>query len=137
MIEMGVEPYLLASTLKCTVAQRLVRRLCTNCRKLVSANDFEKKIIGAEKIYKSVGCDKCNDTGYYGRLALHEVLRVKKSVRDLILYSRDLDKIREAALKAGLETLADDGIEKVRAGLTTLEEVQRILGEELFLIRNA
>ena len=137
MIEMGVEPYLLASTLKCTVAQRLVRRLCTDCRNLVSTNDFEKKIIGADKIYKSVGCDKCNGTGYYGRLALHEVLRVKKSVRDLILYSRDLDKIREAALKAGLETLADDGIEKIRAGLTTLEEVQRILGEELFLIRNA
>ena len=132
MIEMGVEPYLLASTLKCVVAQRLVRQLCPHCKKLTIANDFEKKIICAEKIYKAVGCKECSGTGYYGRLALHEILIVEKSVRDLILYSRDLDKIREAAINAGLEPLAVDGIEKIRAGLTTLEEVHRVLGDELF-----
>ena len=135
MIEMGVEPYLLASTLKCVVAQRLVRQLCPHCKNLVVANDFERKIICAEKIYKPIGCEICGGTGYFGRLALHEILRVEKSVRDLILYSRDLDKIRDAAFNAGLETLANDGIEKVCAGLTTLEEVQRILGEELFAMR--
>ena len=133
MIEMGVEPYLLASTLKCVVAQRLVRQLCPHCKKLIETNDYEKKFICAEEIYKPVGCEHCGGTGYLGRLALHEILQVKKSVRDLILYSKDLDKIRATALESGLETLAVDATEKIRAGLTTLEEVQRVLGEENFL----
>ena len=132
MIEMGVEPYLLASTLKCVVAQRLVRQLCPHCKRLTVSDDFERKIIGAEKIYKAVGCEKCNGTGYFGRLALHEILKVKKPLRDLILYSRDLDKIRATASKCGLESLKVDGVKKIRAGLTTLDEVQRILGSEYF-----
>ena len=132
MIEMGVEPYLLASTLKCVVAQRLVRQLCPHCKRLTDSDDFEKKFVGVDKVFKAEGCDKCNGTGYFGRLALHEILRVKKSVRDLILYSRDLDKIRETALANGLDTLKVDGIKKIRAGLTTLAEVQRILGVEEF-----
>ena len=129
---MGVEPYLLASTLKCVVAQRLVRQLCPHCKRLTDSDDFEKKFVGVDKIFKAEGCDTCNGTGYFGRLALHEILRVKKSVRDLILYSRDLDKIRETALANDLETLKVDGIKKIRAGLTTLAEVQRILGVEEF-----
>ena len=133
MIEMGVEPYLLASTLKCVVAQRLARQLCPHCKKLSDANDFERKIINRDKIYKAVGCEICGGTGYFGRIAIHEILRVKKSVRDLILYSRDLDKIRDAALAGGLETLAVDGVSKIHEGLTTLEELQRILGAELFM----
>ena len=76
-------------------------------------------------------CTKCGGTGFYGRLALHEILSVDKDIRALILTSRDLDKIREAALKNGLKTLAADGLEKVRAGLTTLEEVRGILGSEV------
>lgn len=131
MIEMGVEPYLLASTLKGVVAQRLVRRLCPNCKKLAAANEVEEKIIGAKKVYNAVGCEKCGGTGFYGRQALHEILSVDKNIRSLILTSRDLDKIREAALKNGLKTLATDGLEKVRAGLTTLEEVRGILGGEV------
>ena len=132
IIEMGVEPYLLASTLKCVVAQRLVRQLCPHCKRLTVSDDFERKIIGAEKIYKAVGCEKCNGTGYFGRLALHEILKVNKPIRDLILYSRDLDKIRATALECGLESLKVDGVKKIRAGLTSLDEVQRILGEEYF-----
>lgn len=128
MIEMGVEPYLLASTLKGIVAQRLVRRLCTDCRKKFAANDAEKKILDVEEIYKPVGCDKCGGTGYFGRIALHEILSVDKVLRELILKSRDLDKIREAAVRSGLKSLQEDGFEKVRAGLTTLEEVQATLG---------
>ena len=133
MIEMGVEPYLLASTLKGVVAQRLVRRLCPSCKKLVAANEVEEKIIGAKKVYNAVGCEKCGGTGFYGRLALHEILSVDKNIRALILNSRDLDKIRETALSGGLKTLAADGLEKVRAGLTTLEEVRGILGGEVKL----
>ena len=131
MIEMGVEPYLLASTLKGTVAQRLVRRLCS-CKKKFAANDLEQKILGAKEIYKPVGCEKCNGTGFFGRMALHEILRVEKNLRELILNSRDLDKIRSTALANGMKTLLADGIEKVRLGLTTLEEVQLALGESIF-----
>lgn len=131
MIEMGVEPYLLASTLKGVVAQRLVRRLCPACKKLVAANEVEEKIIGAKKVYNAVGCEKCGGTGFYGRQALHEILSVDKNIRALILTSRDIDKIREEALSGGLKTLAADGLEKVRAGLTTLEEVRGILGGEV------
>lgn len=130
MIEMGVEPYLLASVLKCVVAQRLVRRLCPHCKELKVANEIERELIGAEEIFQPVGCAECNGTGYLGRLALHEVLRVGKSLRDVILNERDLDKIRAVALNAGLETLRADGVAKIRAGLTTLEEVRSVLGED-------
>ena len=111
MIEMGVEPYLLASTLKGVIAQRLVRRVCPNC--------------------KAAGCEKCGGTGFFGRIALHEILRVDRKIRELILYSRDLEKIRESALAGGLKNLAADGFEKVRAGLTTSEEIDRILGGDV------
>ena len=131
MIEMGVEPYLLASTLKGVVAQRLVRKLCPHCKKSVPATDIEFKKFGVEKIYKPVGCEKCGGTGFFGRIALHEILRVDKNISELILYSRDLEKIRQTSLSNGLKTLAADGIEKVRAGLTTLEELQIILGDEV------
>lgn len=125
MIEMGVEPYLLASVLKCVVAQRLVRRLCPECKKISESNETEFKILGAEKIFKPVGCEHCGGTGFFGRIALHEILLVEKNLRDLILNSRDLDKIRSTALENGLKTLTEDGLEKVREGLTTLEEVQK------------
>ena len=117
MLEMGVEPYLLAATLKGVVAQRLVRRLCPHCKKIL-----------ADGTFKAVGCEHCRGTGYSGRIALHEILSVDKNLRNLILNSRDLDEIKNFALEAGLKTLTDDANEKVRAGLTTLEEVRRVLG---------
>ncbi|MBD3879432.1 MAG: Flp pilus assembly complex ATPase component TadA [Quinella sp. 1Q5] len=110
MLEMGVEPYLLAATLNGVVAQRLVRKICKQC--------------------KGIGCENCRGTGYSGRIALHEILCVDKNLRNLILNSRDLDEIKTSALEAGLKTLADDAHEKIRAGLTTLEEVRRVLGED-------
>ena len=110
MLEMGVEPYLLAATLNGVVAQRLVRRICPRCQ--------------------SKGCEHCRGTGYSGRIALHEILRVDKELRNLILNSRDLDEIKTCALEAGLKTLAGDALEKIRAGLTTPEEVRRVLGDD-------
>ena len=133
MIEMGVEPYLLASTLKGIVAQRLVRRLCTHCRKKIAANELEKKFLGVEEIFKPAGCEKCGGTGFFGRIALHEILIIDKNIRELILNSRDLDKIRAVALEGGLKTLFVDGAEKIRNGLTTFEELQKVLGETDFL----
>ena len=117
MLEMGVEPYLLAATLSGVVAQRLVRRLCPRCKRLCTDGTFE-----------AVGCSDCRGTGYSGRIALHEILRVDKNLRSLILSSRNLDEIRMHALESGLKTLADDAHEKVLAGLTSIAEVQRVLG---------
>jgi len=131
LVEMGVEPYLLASTLQGIVAQRLVRRLCLNCRKKVASSVAEKKFLGVDEVYKPVGCEKCGGTGFLGRIALHEILLVDKTLRELILKSRDLDKIRAAATAGGLKTLRDDGLEKVRAGVTTPEEVQIISSDSL------
>lgn len=130
MIEMGVEPYLLASTLKGTIAQRLVRRLCPKCKKIIPANDIEVRIIDAGSVYKPVGCEHCGGTGFFGRIALHEILRVDKDIRELILNSRNIDEIRAKAVDNGLKTLAEDGVEKIRDGITTLDELQRILGED-------
>lgn len=117
MLEMGVEPYLLAATLKGVVAQRLVRRLCTRCRKICADGTFE-----------AVGCEHCRGTGYSGRIALHEILNVDKNLRNLIRTSRDLDEIKTSAIDGGLKTLAEDALEKVRAGLTTISEIRRVLG---------
>ena len=119
MLEMGVEPYLLAATLKGVVAQRLVRRLCPHCKKILADGTFE-----------AVGCEHCRGTGYSGRIALHEILCVDKNFRPFIRTSRDLDEIKNSALEAGLKTLADDALEKVHAGLTTLDEVRRVLGAD-------
>ena len=126
MLEMGVEPYLLAATLNGVVAQRLVRRLCPRCKKLCAADDLERQLTGATQLYKAVGCSECRGTGYSGRLALHEILRVDKNLRQLIRTSRDLDEIRTSALESGLKVLADDALEKIRAGLTTLAEARRV-----------
>jgi len=120
MLEMGVEPYLLAATLNGVVAQRLVRKLCPHCKKILADGTFE-----------AVGCEHCRGTGYRGRIALHEILRVDKNLRSLIRTSRDLDEIRTAALDSGLKTLAVDALEKVRAGLTTPAEIHRVLNSDL------
>ena len=117
MLEMGVEPYLLAATLNGVVAQRLVRRLCPHCKKIAPDGTF-----------KAIGCEHCRSTGYSGRIALHEILRVDKNLRGLIRTSHDLDEIRASAIDGGLQTLKDDALEKVRAGLTTIDEVRRVLG---------
>ena len=117
LLEMGVEPYLLAATLNGVVAQRLVRRLCPHCKKIAPDGTF-----------KAIGCGKCRSTGYSGRIALHEILRVDKNLRGLIRTSHDLDEIKASAIDGGLKTLKDDALEKVRAGLTTIDEVRRVLG---------
>ena len=117
MLEMGVEPYLLSATLNGVIAQRLVRKLCPHCKQ-----------IREDGTYSAGGCENCRSTGYSGRLALHEIFRVDKNLRALILNSRNLDEIRSAAIENGLKTLADDAHEKIRAGLTTVDEIQRVLG---------
>ena len=128
LVDMGVEPYLVASSLEAVLAQRLVRVLCPHCKQpdnSQTAQQFKMKLgIAAEKtIFKSVGCRECRNTGFFGRHAIFEWMDTDEEIRRLILESASTDQIRAAARKAGMRTLAEDGWRLVTAGITTVEEV--------------
>ncbi|MBA9084231.1 type IV pilus assembly protein PilB [Fontibacillus solani] len=128
--DMGVESYLIASSLIGVVAQRLVRRVCNDCKQQVAPTDQEAVFLksrGAhpEVLYRGRGCGSCNRTGYRGRVAIHEVLFINNEIRELINSSASLNELREAAARQGMIQLMDDGIDKVIQGITTLQEVLR------------
>jgi len=128
LVDMGVEPYLVASSLEAVLAQRLVRVLCPHCKQpdtSATAQSFKTKLgIAADKIiFKSVGCRECRNTGFFGRHAIFEWMDTDEEIRQLILKSASTDQIRAAARKGGMRTLAEDGWRLVAAGVTTVEEV--------------
>jgi len=137
LMDMGVEPFLLASTLNLIMAQRLVRRICLNCRYSVEyTTDEIKKIIGVDakkyfpekttRLYKAKGCEICNHTGFKGRIAVLEMIRVSEAMRDLIERIPSSQDIWELARSEGARTFFEDGINKVLLGVTTLEELLRV-----------
>lgn len=134
LYKMGIEPFLIAYAINLIVAQRLIRRLCNNCKKKVV--NFDEEVMNAAglniaewrnyTIYQAVGCDQCNHTGYKGRIAIHEALYFTKEIRHIIVRAGeeiDEEKIREQARKDGTLTLREAGFEKVKMGLTSIEEV--------------
>jgi type II secretion system protein E len=128
LVDMGVEPYLVASSLEAVLAQRLVRLLCKQCKAedhSPAAQSFKEQVgIPANAvIYKSVGCRECRQTGFFGRHAIFEWMDSDNEIRQLILKSGSSDQIRDAARRAGMRTLAEDGWRLVRMGITTVEEV--------------
>ena len=128
LVDMGVEPYLVASSLEAVLAQRLVRVLCKHCKQpddSARAQQFKIKLgIPADKIiFKSVGCRECRNTGFFGRHAIFEWMDTDEEIRQLILKSASTDQIRAAARKGGMRTLAEDGWRMVANGITTVEEV--------------
>jgi type II secretion system protein E len=128
LVDMGVEPYLVASSLEAVLAQRLVRVLCKHCKQpdnTPTALALKEQIgIPANAvIYKSVGCRECRNTGFYGRHAIFEWMDSDNEIRQLVLKSASSDQIRDAARKQGMKTLAEDGWRMVRMGMTTVEEV--------------
>jgi general secretion pathway protein E len=128
LVDMGVEPYLVASSLESVLAQRLVRVLCKHCKQpdnSPTALAFKAKLgIAADKtIFKSVGCRECRNTGFFGRQAIFEWMDTDEEIRQLILKSASTDQVRAAARKAGMRALAEDGWRLVAAGVTTVEEV--------------
>lgn len=134
LIDMGVEPFLLSSVLRAVVAQRLVRRLCPNCREAYVPTEaqlaadfglFADEFRGHE-IYKPVGCDECMGTGYRGRMAIYEIMELTDATKSLVLNTADSNQIREQAVKDGMETLLQNGCAKARDGLTTLAEILRV-----------
>ena len=128
LVDMGVEPYLVASSLEAVLAQRLVRVLCPHCKQPDTserAQAFKLKLgISADRIiYKSIGCRECRNTGFFGRHAIFEWMDTNEEIRQLILKSASTDQIRAAARRDGMRTLAEDGWRLVAAGVTTVEEV--------------
>jgi type II secretion system protein E len=128
LVDMGVEPYLVASSLEAVLAQRLVRVLCTHCKQpddSPTAQAFKAQvgIPATTTIYKSVGCRECRNTGFYGRHGIFEWMDTTNELRQLILKNTSSDQLRDAAHRGGMRTLAEDGWRLVRMGITTVEEV--------------
>lgn len=142
--DMKVEPFLVASTVNIIIAQRLVRAICTSCKveEKMSLAEIVKhfptaiveKYLGKGPdvtIHRGSGCKICRHTGYVGRIGLFEVLEVSKNIRKLISEKADSDLIAQAAKAEGMKTMLEDGLEKVAAGMTTIEEVIRVTKVEL------
>jgi general secretion pathway protein E len=134
LLDLGVENFLLSSTIRGILAQRLIRKICPACRCIDTsmANRDELRACGIEAdvpLYRGSGCEKCANTGFYGRNGIFELLVVDDGLRKLILRNADANEIRQAARKHGMRTLLEDGADKVKAGITTLSEVFRVTQE--------
>jgi len=129
LVDMGVEPFLLSSSLLAVIAQRLVRVLCPSCKEERPATPEEKAHFSGEapeSLWKGVGCPRCLGTGYRGQIGVFEFMRVDQEMRTLLLKSPDASTIRRHALSMGMITLKEDGIRKAASGITSLEEVIRV-----------
>ena len=135
LIEMDIEPFLVGSALDCVVAQRLARRLCDKCKEPQDISSAELLALGfpdrvldaTQPFFRPVGCTACSGTGYRGRLALHEVMAVSEQIERLAVARASSAEIGRVAESEGMITLRQDGWAKVRAGLTSLDEVLRVV----------
>jgi type IV pilus assembly protein PilB len=132
-LNMGVEPYNFVSSLNCVLAQRLVRLLCQTCKRPYKPSDqdlFDSGLrpedVREHQLYRYVGCDACNHTGYRGRTAIHELLDMSDTVREMIIERRPGSEIRRQAESEGLSSLRTSAVKKVFAGVTTLHEINRV-----------
>ena len=136
LTEMGIEPFLTASAVDCVLAQRLARRLCKDCKEPYTAtkemlrkNDFPPEICERDDVvlYRHKGCSRCNNTGYRGRLGLYEVMIVSEAIRRLTVERKSADEISRVAAAEGMKSLREDGMEKVLQGMTSVEEIARVI----------
>ncbi|MDD6548937.1 GspE/PulE family protein [Blautia massiliensis (ex Durand et al. 2017)] len=131
MADMGVERYLIADSVVGVIAQRLVRKLCPHCRKKRLATEEEKRLLKQDtykemEIYEPTGCDLCNHTGYFGRTGVFEIMEVNEEIRDLIAEGGSSEELENAAKRAGMCTLHDNGIRYVLEGITSIEEMLKV-----------
>jgi len=130
LIDMGVEPFLISSTLEAVLGQRLLRRICPNCRKayepteaILSQLEIARRDIGTKQFFYGEGCDTCNQTGYKGRIGIYELMRINDPLRDLINQRAPTVTLKQKAIELGMKTLRLDGLRSIFAGDTTIEEV--------------
>lgn len=134
LLDMGIEPYLIASTVTAFLSQRLVRILCPSCKEkykvepeILSHEGLDPKLFKGKNIFRSKGCPKCQNTGFYDRVGIYEMIKANDTVRKMIVEKQDASFIREKCIEMGMKTLINDGIEKVLQGLTSLDEVLRVI----------
>jgi type IV pilus assembly protein PilB len=134
MVDMGIEPFLISSTVDTIIAQRLVRRLCDSCKAPVPESDAVYATMqikpGEHVLYRHVGCEQCGNTGYRGRSVIYEILKVTAAIRELINRRASHDEIKQQALRTGFKNMFENGVDKVKAGITTLEEVSTVARAE-------
>ena len=131
LIDMGIEPYLVATSVNGVIAQRLVRKICPKCEVQYEASDYEKQILGipVEKVLylrNGMGCPHCNNTGYKGRIGIYEIMEVGRELRDSITRGETSDALRDVAIKNGMSTLRRSCARQVLKGVTTMEELVRV-----------
>ena len=139
LLDMKIEPFLIASTVNIALGQRLVRKICADCKtekqltpdELKSLAEILPKTMNADeqKFYSGTGCAKCNNTGYIGRIGIYEVLLMDDDVRAAVVRKVSADEIKTIAIKNGMTTMVEDGIGKAMAGITTIEEILRVIHE--------
>jgi type IV pilus assembly protein PilB len=132
-LNMGVEPYNFVSALNCILAQRLVRVICSSCRtavhypaEILEASGLDAQQWGPATFYEGVGCIECSGTGYRGRTAIHELLDLSDRIREMILAKKPTSEIRRAAREEGMRFLRESALDKVRSGVTTLKEINKV-----------
>jgi type IV pilus assembly protein PilB len=135
LIEMEVAPYLVASSLDCVVAQRLARRLCDHCKEpyapsqgeLENAGFTEDQVEETKEVFRPAGCTRCGKTGYRGRVALYEIMPISEQIEILTAERKSSEEMKKVAIEQGMVTLHEDGLKKARAGLTSLQEIFRVV----------
>ena len=124
--DMGIESFLITSSVMQVVAQRLVRRICDSCKEeTILVPQFADELGIKGSVYKGKGCSDCNQSGYRGRIGLYEVMTLSEEIKRLIIDRQSVSQIRDLAIAQGMVTLRQDGIAKIKAGVTTVEEVMR------------
>jgi len=136
MIDMGIEPYLLSSALRACLAQRLVRKLCPDCKKPASISSEEAELLGPalkqlpDKVYTAEGCPNCLG-GYRGRTGIYEIMIIDAQIQEAVRTNVSAQQLRKTAREAGMRTLLDDGLEKAASGITSLSEILRSVGHSI------
>jgi type IV pilus assembly protein PilB len=133
LVEMGIEPFLVASAVDCVIAQRLCRTLCQHCKErvIISAAVLQDHGFRSHvdiEAYDPKGCSRCGGSGYKGRIGLYEVMTITDEIRRLAIERAPADRIAEVAMRDGMRRLRDDGLEKVKQGRTSIAEVARVTG---------
>lgn len=139
LLDMGIEEYLVASTVSVAIGQRLVRKICQNCKEKqnisssvklsLETSPFGKLLKNKQQLYKGKGCEECNNSGYKGRISINEVLVADDVIKEAILRKASATEIKNIAVTRGMTTMFEDGFHKVESGLTTLEEILRVIQE--------